>query len=118
MDLADLFDWAQSAIFGNIASGGAHDGLIRRNLQTSYARLLSQMWIAPAKGTPADAQAFARLELQNLAHEATTGSPLASSEVERVHLEALAALAQEGLRARATTAAPFGATGEAPAAGS
>jgi hypothetical protein len=106
MDLADLFDWSRTAIFGNIASGGAQDGLIRRNLQTSYARLLSQMWIAPAKRTPADAQALARLELQNLAHDAATGAPLASSEVERAHLEALAALAQRALRARATAAAP------------
>jgi hypothetical protein len=106
MDLADLFDWSRSAIFGDIASGGAQDGLIRRNLQTSYAKLLSQMWIAPAKRAPADAQALARLELQNLAHDAATGAPLASSEVERAHLEALAALAQRALRARATAAAP------------
>jgi Met-zincin/Domain of unknown function (DUF5117) len=105
MNLADLFDWTQSAIFGGIASGGANDGLIRRNLQTSYASLLSQLWIAPAKREPSDAQALARLELQNLAHDATTGAPLASSEVERAHLEALAALAQRALRAR-TTAAP------------
>jgi hypothetical protein len=105
MDLADLFDWAQSGIFGDIAAGGAHAGLIRRNLQTAYARLLSQMWIAP-KGTPPDGQALARLELQNLAHDATTGAPLASSDVERAHLEELAALAQQALRARATIAVP------------
>ncbi len=105
MDLSDLFDWTQSAIFGDVAAGGGQDGLIRRNLQTSYAGLLSQMWTAPAKGTPSDAQALARLELQSLAHDATTGAPLASSEVERAHLEALAALAQRALRAK-TTAAP------------
>lgn len=117
MDLEDLFDWAQSAIFGDIASGRAHDGLIRRNLQTSYTRLLSQMWIAPAKGTPSDAQALAQLELQNLAHDASTGAPLASSQIERAHLQALAALAQQALHARATIAAP-GTTGQAPAPGS
>lgn len=105
MNLADLFDWTQSAIFGDVASGGRSDGLIRRNLQTSYATLLSQMWIAPAKQAPSDAQALARLELQNLAHNATTGAPLAANEVERAHLEALAALAQRALRAR-TTAGP------------
>ncbi len=105
MDLADLFDWAQSTIFGDIAAGGAHDGLIQRNLQTSYARLLSHMWIGP-KAMPDDGRALARLELQNLARAATTGAPLASSDVERAHLEALAALAQQALRARATIAAP------------
>ena len=108
MSLADLFDWAQTAIFGNVGSGGAHTGLIRRNLQTSYARLLSQMWIAPAKGTPSDARALARFELHGLARDASTGEPLASNDVERAHLEALAALAQQALHARAIIAAPPG----------
>jgi Met-zincin/Domain of unknown function (DUF5117) len=109
MDLTDLFDWAQAGIFGGLAAGGAHDGLIRRNLQAAYARLLSQMLIAPDRRTPSDARALARLELQKLAHDASTGAPLASSEVERAHLEALAAFAQQTLHAQATIAAPFGA---------
>ena len=117
MDLADLFDWTQSAVFGDIASGGEHDGVIRRNLQTSYAKLLAQMWIAPPKGTPSDAQGLARLELQNLAHEATTGAPHASGEVERAHLAALTALARQALRARASAAAPFAPGGKAFMAG-
>lgn len=104
MDLGDLFDWAQSAIFGDVAAGGARDGLIRRNLQTSYTKLLSRMWTAPADGAPADAQALARLELRRLAHEATAGAPHASSEIERAHLQALAALAQRALAARVTVA--------------
>ena len=117
MDLTDLFDWAQSGIFGDIASGAAHDGLIRRNLQTSYARLLSQIWTAPPKGTPSDAQALARLGLQKLVHDATIGAPRAADEVERAHLEALAALARQALRARVMAAAPFGAAGKPSAAG-
>ncbi len=55
MDLSDLFDWAQAGILDGLASGGGHDGLIRRNLQTAYAHLLAQMLIAPDKGTPSDA---------------------------------------------------------------
>ncbi len=108
MDLADLFDWAQSGIFGGLAAGGAQDGLIRRNLQTSYARLLSQMLIAPDGRAPPDAQALARLELQNLAHDAATGAPHASTEVERAHLQALAALAEQALHAQVTLVAPMG----------
>lgn len=111
MDLTDLFDWAQTGIFGGLATGGAHDGLIRRNLQTAYARLLSKMWIEPAKGTPSDARALARLQLRSLAHDASAGAPLASSEVERAHLEALGALAQRALHVRATVTAPFGGAG-------
>lgn len=118
MDLADLFNWAQAGIFGDVASGGAHDGLIRRNLQTSYTKLLSQMWIAPAKGTPSDAQALAQLELQNLAHDAASGAALASSGVVRAHLQALAALAQQALQARATIAQPATTQGQDSAGGS
>jgi hypothetical protein len=107
MGLADLFDWAQSGIFGGLASGGAHDGLIRRNLQSAYARMLSQMLIAPDRRTPSDARSLARLELQNLAHDASTGAPHASTELERAHLEALAAFAQQTLHAQATLGAPM-----------
>jgi hypothetical protein len=108
MDLSDLFDWAQAGIFDGLAAGGAHDGLIRRNLQTSYARLLSQMLLAPDSRAPSDARSLARLELQNLAHDAATGAPHASSEVERAHLEGLAALAEQALHAQATLMAPMG----------
>jgi hypothetical protein len=109
MDLADLFDWAQAGIFDGLASGGARDGLIRRNLQTSYGRLLSQILIAPERRTPSDARALARLELQKLAHDAAAGAPHASTEVERAHLDALAALAEQALHAQATVAAPMAA---------
>jgi len=107
MDLADLFDWAQAGIFDGLASGAARDGLIRRNLQTEYARLLSQMLLAPDPRAPSDARALARLELQNLAHDASAGAPHASTEVERAHLEALAALAQQALHAQATITSPM-----------
>lgn len=106
MDLVDLFDWAQTGIFGNLDTGGSNDGLIRRNLQTAYATLLSHMWTAPAEGTPADAQALARLELQNLAQAATAGASHAGNEVERAHLQELTAIADQALQARATIAAP------------
>jgi hypothetical protein len=108
MDLADLFDWTQAGIFGGLASGGDHDGLIRRNLQAAYARMLSQMLIAPDRRTPSDARSLARLELQNLARDAATGAPHAATEVERAHLEALAAFAQQTLHAQATLGAPMG----------
>jgi hypothetical protein len=108
MDLANLFDWAQAGIFDGLAAGGANDGLIRRNLQTSYARLLSQMLLAPDSHTPSDARALARLELQNLAHDAASGESHASTEVERAHLTELAAFAQQTLHAQTTVGAPMG----------
>jgi hypothetical protein len=108
MDLSDLFDWAQAGIFDGLATGGARDGLIRRNLQMSYARLLSQMLLAPDSHAPSDARSLARLELQNLARDAATGAPHAATEVERAHLEELAAFAQQTLHAQTTVGAPMG----------
>lgn len=104
MDLADLFDWSQGTIFGDLPAGDGHDGLIRQNLQTAYLKLLAQMWIAPPAGTPPDAQALARMELQKVVQGATTGAPLAANDVERAHLQALAARAQQALEARPTAA--------------
>jgi hypothetical protein len=103
MTLADLFDWAQSGIFGDVASGGVvKDGVIRRNLQIAYAKRLSDLWTSPKPGTPADAQALARLQLEDLRHAVALG--LRSShldELTRAHLEALDAVANQALQAHA-----------------
>jgi len=110
MTLSDLFDWAQSGIFGDIAGGAvAKDGVIRRNLQVAYAKRLSDLWTSPPSGAPADAQALARLELQNLQHDVHLG--LRSShldELTRAHLQALEAIASDALQAHAVIAPPAG----------
>lgn len=106
MTLTDLFDWAQSGIFGDIASGRvASDGVIRRNLQIAYAKRLGELWTSPKSGTPGDAQALARLELGNLRHAVATvlhGRRL--DELTRAHLEALDAIAAQALQAHAVIA--------------
>jgi Met-zincin/Domain of unknown function (DUF5117) len=106
MSLTDLFDWAQSGIFGDIASGRvANDGVIRRNLQIAYAKRLGDLWTAPKAGTPADAQALARLELQNLRYAVSQGMRSAHmDELTRAHLGALDAIANQALQAHATIA--------------
>lgn len=107
MSLSDLFDWAQSGIFGDIATGGvAKDGVIRRNLQVAYAKRLGDLWTAPAAGTPADAQALARLQLEDLRHSVALGLRRHLDELTRAHLEQLDAIANQALQARATIAAP------------
>lgn len=108
MSLSDLFDWAQSGIFGNLASG-ARDGVVRRNLQVMYAKRLAAMWTNPLPGTPADAQALARLELQHLEHAAGMGAGRRGIDtLERAHLEALRAIASQALQAHATIGTPSG----------
>ena len=67
MSTADLFDWAQRSVFGDLA--GSRVGAlpaVRRNLQASYTSLLIRLAVTPAPGTPAGAQALARAKLVDL----------------------------------------------------
>jgi hypothetical protein len=107
MSLTDLFDWTRGGIFGDIANGRiAQAGVVRRNAQMRFAKRLSQMWIAPAKGTPTDAQALARLQLEELSRDCAAALRGRLDELTRAHVEALAALSKQALEARATIAAP------------
>jgi len=107
MTLTDLFDWTRAGIFGDIARGSiAREGPVRRNLQTMYATLLGQMITTPRSGTPGDAQALARLQLDDLRHDTTValGQP-GLDEMARAQLEALRSIADEALSARLTISA-------------
>ncbi|MDE2481692.1 MAG: zinc-dependent metalloprotease [bacterium] len=109
MSLTDLFDWSQASIVGSIASGKAtSDGVVRRNLQVMYAKFLGDMLTAPKPGTPSDAQALARANLEQLRHDATVASRDGKLDaLTRAHLEELASIADQALSARAVIAAPM-----------
>lgn len=65
MDLSDLFTWMQSAVYSDVSHPkGGNIPLVRRNLQRSYASILSQL-AAQSSAIP-DAQALARYELKAL----------------------------------------------------
>ena len=101
MTLADLFDWTRSGMFGDIRRGqigGA--GVVRRNAQMHFARRLAQLWIAPAAGTPTDAQALARLQLEYLSHDVAVALRGKQTEITRAHLEALGRWQSGARRAR------------------
>jgi hypothetical protein len=102
MSLADLFDWSNATILGDIGNGGvAKDGLVRRNLQMRFAKRLGAMWVSPAAGTPSDAAALARqslVQLQSSANAALNRRGL--DEQTRAHLSALSAVATQALEAR------------------
>lgn len=103
MTLADLFDWSRSTILGGISSGAKHDGVVRRNLQTAYVKMLADMWTNPKPGTPSDAQALARLELTDVRHAAAAGSQSPGlDEMSRAHLQSLEAIADQALSAHAS----------------
>jgi hypothetical protein len=76
-------------------------GVVRRSLQVRYAQRLARMWLNPARGTPPDARALARLQLVDLASDARAGaSNTHLSQLARAQLEALGAIASQALEAR------------------
>ncbi len=115
MDITDLFHWAQSGIFGDLANGKeARDGVVRRNLQMRFTKQLGLMWTSPAPGTPSDAQALARLTLGRIV--SASNAELRSGKLDdltRAHVEALAAVAKQAMEAHATIAAPLAPQGAA-----
>lgn len=102
MTITDLFDWTRTGIFGSIGDGSvAREGLIRRNLQTMFAKLLGAMLTSPQPGTPGDAQALARVQLEDLRHDAAAALDRPHlDELTRAHLESLQAIADAALSAK------------------
>jgi hypothetical protein len=105
MSMTDLFDWSRDSIFGTIETGAVvKEGLIRRNLQMSYARLLASMVTLPFPGMPSDAQALARVGLEDLRHDTTVALQRSGvDELTRGHLEMLQTIADRALTAHALT---------------
>ena len=107
MSLTNLFDWSRQSIFGDLTGGINSAGPIRRNLQMAFAKRLSDMWVSPLPGTPSDAQALARVQLQQLVHTVGVGLQNSGiSELTRAHLQALGAVAQQALDAKANILPP------------
>lgn len=104
MSLADLFNWSNSAIFADVASGAAgRSSAIRRDLQTAFARRLASISSSAASNTPADAQSLARFSLERLRGEAIAGlRKNGLDDVGRAHLEHLKAIADRVLDGRTT----------------
>ncbi|HEY7980877.1 MAG TPA: hypothetical protein VID19_05285, partial [Candidatus Eremiobacteraceae bacterium] len=102
MNTADLFDWAQRSVFGDLV-GGSVGALpaVRRNLQASYTGMLIHLAIAPVLGTPAGAQALARAKLVDLG-STLRGVRVSGSmdEESRAHLAMLQTRVSQALNAQ------------------
>jgi hypothetical protein len=100
MTLTDLFTWTQRSIYGDVGHVGTTTQ-IRRNLQRRYAAMLSELVLSPPKGTPYDAQAFARYELADLSDRLNAALKRPNLDLQtRVHYEALRSDVQRALQAR------------------
>ena len=104
MSLDDLFNWSYDTIFGDL--GSANNDVVRRSLQTRYARLIATMWISPEDGTPADARALARTTLTKLQSAAGAASGRHLDTLTSAHVRALAAIAKQALAATVSAPSP------------
>jgi len=102
MSLVDLFNWTQTAVFGDLRDPKlAGIGQVHRSLQQWYARMLARLWIAPAPDTPYDAQSLARAQLSSLRKDIRTAlGRRGLDQMTRAHLEALQDAVSRPLDAR------------------
>jgi hypothetical protein len=91
MTIADLFEWSRASIYGDIANGKVADATtVHRNLQRTYATMLRNIALTPARGTPYDAQAMARYELGVLDKDVVKALARPNLDLQtRAHLGAL-----------------------------
>ena len=67
MSLADLFNWTDQSVYGDLQQPGLTTvNVVHRNLQHRYAELLVHIMLKPDPGTPTDARALARHHLVSL----------------------------------------------------
>src|SRR5579872_2405800 len=100
MDLADLFNWAQTSVFGDLNSKGFTSvPLLTRNLQQSYTRMLIRLMNAPPQGTPYDAQSLARAKLTELQGQLQRAQHGNLDELTRAHLADLQHRISQGMDA-------------------
>ena len=85
--LTDVLGWLHEGIYGNLGARGIP--LVSRNLQMAYAGRLETLANKPPAGTPADAQALARVELQRIARDAQHALHGSHDAVTAAHLQNL-----------------------------
>jgi hypothetical protein len=100
MQLGDLFNWMQSAVYGDLGKA-EQIPLVRRDLQRNYVALLSRIANAPRQGMPSDAQALARYELGALQQQLQTARGRNSSDLmTRAHIASLSSDVHRALNAQ------------------
>lgn len=102
MSLLDLFDWTQTSIYGDLRNPRLRSiDQVHRAVQQWYARKLAQIWLAPAAGTPYDAQSMARAKLVDLRSNLNTALGRSGlDELTRAHLASLQDVVSRALDAR------------------
>ena len=101
MSLADLFNWTDQSIYGDLQVRGLTTvNVVHRNLQHRYAELLVHIMLKPDPGTPTDARALARHHLASLSQRISQTLNRGSlEETTQANLEDIKTLADRALAA-------------------
>jgi hypothetical protein len=107
MSLADLFDWTDQSIYGDLSKRGLTTiNVMHRSLQYNYAILLAHIALRPDYGTPTDARALARHHLASLSQRCTQSLNRGGlDEATQANLEAIRNTADRALDAQVLTPA-------------
>jgi len=105
MSLADLFDWTDQSVYGDLQTRGLTTvNVVHRSLQYNYAILLAHIALRPDPGTPTDAVALARHHLATLSQRCTqTLNRGGLDEATQANLETIRSTADRALNAQVLT---------------
>jgi hypothetical protein len=100
MSLADLFNWTDQSVYGDLQSGVTTVNVVHRNLQHRYAELLAHIMLRPDPGTPTDARALARHHLASVSQRISQALKRGGlEETTQANLEDIRTLADRALSA-------------------
>jgi hypothetical protein len=104
MSLADLFDWTDASVWGDLSE--AHSGTVPRNhrrLQHEYAEMLVRIMLRPDGAMPTDAQTLARHHLNALSAQLATALRRGQfDQVTTANFEDIKTLVDRALQANVT----------------
>lgn len=108
MTLADLYDWTDRAVWGDLSRGGVRTvPEVHRVLQQRYADLLAHIMLHPDPGTPLDAGALARHHLAWLQSELNASLARGGyDEATTANFEQVRAMTSRALAASTVVPAP------------
>lgn len=98
LQLSELYDTLQSAIWSELRSGSDISPQ-RRNLQREHLRRLATVLVRPAATTPADARSLQRANAMELSRQITTSMSKQRRKEVRAHLAESLATLSEALKA-------------------
>ena len=99
LTLPQLFAMMHAAVYRELGDGSRSVSLMRRNLQTDYEEVLVDLVSSPKAGTPDDAKAQARAELDRIAGQARSKLHAGGlDDATRAHLAMLASTAEKALK--------------------